>query len=152
VAARNWINKAFLSYFIVKPTLVVLALVVCIVIVLAPLVYKKPDNSDVVTRYQLISIAEALDMYREDFGEYPTTEQGLNALAKSFGKGPYIRGEFDADAWGGRIIYFRLGSNEKASFELYSPGRNKIDENAKGDDISYWSHDVQILIQHGKVH
>ena len=88
-------------------------------------------------------IQEQVTHFKTDTGHYPKTEEGLNALLVATGgisswKGPYLRRGVPNDSWVHAYIYYyppRYGSRE---FDLYSRGKNGIDENGKGDDISNW--------------
>ena len=85
----------------------------------------------------LISLSCALSMYEVDHAEYPTTEQGLQALAarptdpaSMNWKGPYLdHREVTKDPWGSDYVYRRLGTG----YELFSPGPDGIAGTA--DDV-----------------
>src|SRR6266702_4607323 len=49
---------------------------------------------------QLPLLVQVLDVYRKDHGVYPSTEEGLSALA-----GTYIRKEVPRDPWGSEYVY-----------------------------------------------
>lgn len=90
----------------------------------------------------LRSVASALDMYRIDNGQYPSTEQGLQALvskpsgfpeARHWGPEPYLR-KLPMDPWDNEFVYVKKGR----SFELISLGADGADGGDEmGADIRY---------------
>ena len=90
---------------------------------------------------QIEAFGKALDTYRLDTGNYPTTEQGLAALTarpdgESRWDGPYLQKAIPADPWGRAYVYRSPGQNE--DFDLFSYGK---DGQGGGDgdnaDVSY---------------
>src|SRR5687768_11184810 len=65
---------------------------------------------------QIAEYGKALDMYFTDCNNYPTTEEGLEALVtapsscSNWGPDPYIR-KVNKDPWGGDFVYESAGSN-----------------------------------------
>jgi general secretion pathway protein G len=60
------------------------------------------------------SLGTALDLYKADNGDYPTTEEGLHALRQPPGEvrnwnGPYLKKAVGADPWGNEYIYISPG-------------------------------------------
>lgn len=85
--------------------------------------------------------------YRTHMGNYPTTEEGLQALLKApMGKssrwnGPYIKDkEGLLDPWGNPYQYRYPGVHNRNSYDLWSmgPGGQSGDE----DDIGNWDDEV----------
>ena len=74
---------------------------------------------------QIADLQKALDIFKLDVGRYPTSEEGLDALAKAPGNvrgwnGPYLSGGVPSDPWnnpyrytnnGGQIDIVSLGSD-----------------------------------------
>lgn len=91
--------------------------------------------------------ALGLDMYAADNGEYPTTEQGLEALIREptsppepmNWSGPYVKPTNFLDPWGNKYIYESPSSHEGYDYDLYSYGADGqeggTDEEA---DITSW--------------
>jgi general secretion pathway protein G len=78
-------------------------------------------------RAQLTMIEQALELYKIENGRYPTTDEGLSALAR----GGYIKGkQIPKDPWGSDYYYISDGS----TFTLKSPGPDKVI--GTQDDIS----------------
>ena len=95
----------------------------------------------------LKQIGLALDMYAADNGEYPTTEQGLQALIRQptsppepmNWNGPYVDPTNFLDPWGIQYLYVSPSINEGYDYDLYSYGSDGqeggVDEEA---DITSW--------------
>lgn len=75
---------------------------------------------------QISQFKAALDLYRLDFGRYPTSEEGLKALVEkppgaSRWAGPYLRETtLPADPWGNPFAYKAPG--QKGPFQIVSFG------------------------------
>jgi len=94
-------------------------------------------------KVQIENISAALDMYRLEVGNYPSTSEGLQALATAPGgargwNGPYLKKGVPLDPWNNDYQYKRPGSNNQP-YDLISLG---ADGSAGGDkenaDISLW--------------
>lgn len=107
--------------------LLVLLLLFFLLIVLPVIVPSYRDASIVRTQIDLKNIQLVLDKYKNKYNSYPTTEEGLGRLV-SLGLLP----RFPTDPWKG-IYQYKLIDVE--SYQLYSFGKNTIDENGGGDDI-----------------
>jgi general secretion pathway protein G len=92
------------------------------------------------------NIAVALDLFEMDNGFYPTTEQGLSALATAPGtppvasnwRGPYLkRTDTPTDPWGNSYVYSCPGAHNTASYDFYSLGPDKTE--GTDDDITNWT-------------
>ena len=82
----------------------------------------------------LKTIESALEIYNADNGNYPTTQQGLQALlteptsapeADNW-QGPYLKNRrtVPLDPWGNEYIYLSPGEENPDSFDLYSYGKD----------------------------
>ena len=79
------------SGFTLIEIMVVIIILGILVGIIAPRLMEEPDKARVVkAQMQIESIATALKKYKLDHGDYPTTEQGLQALVEkpSIGKIP----------------------------------------------------------------
>lgn len=88
------------------------------------------------TLFYLNSMETALKSFYLDFGEYPSTEDGLLYLVKNVGasacwNGPYVSNI--RDAWGNLLVY--VSSDGNKSFSLYSKGQNGVDDKGMLDDL-----------------
>ena len=111
--------------------IVVLAIIALIAGLIVPNVIGRPDEARVtVAAADLRTISAALKMYRLDNGAYPTTEQGLSALAERPTSAPLPRtwpeegylAEVPRDPWDRPYAYRRSPSG--GAFELSSLGRD----------------------------
>jgi general secretion pathway protein G len=104
-----------------------------------------PEFPKMRTRVVVAMVGDALSLFYSDIGRYPTLEEGLEVLgAETEGKGPYLRAMRSIpDGWRQPLIYRPAGQGERAPFALYSIGPNGMDEGGQGDDISFWSDEVQ---------
>jgi general secretion pathway protein G len=133
-------------------TLIELMVVIVILGILAGLIVPKimgrPEQAKEVKAKMLVeSISTALHLYKLDNGEYPTTEQGLQALVqppssgdtpKHWRKGGYLeKGKVPKDPWGHDFVYLCPGVHD--DFDLISYGADGVpggeDKNA---DINSW--------------
>lgn len=91
------------------------------------------------------AIPAALERYRHDMGEYPSTWQGLKALiqpplnvpgAAQRWSGPYLpAAERTIDPWGNPYVYVHPGLKNTVGYDLASLG---ADGRAGRDDIRNW--------------
>ncbi len=86
---------------------------------------------------QVAAFRQALDLYRLDVGDYPTTEQGLKALIEApqgtIGwNGPYINGQtVPLDPWGNAYVYRVPGADD--AYDLISLGADNR-QGGSGED------------------
>ena len=64
---------------------------------------------------QIADLDKSLELFKLDVGRYPTTEEGLDALAKKPGavngwNGPYLKGGVPTDPWGHPYRYTSSGN------------------------------------------
>ncbi len=111
--------------------IVVLAIIALIAGLIVPNVIGRPDEARLtVAAADLRTISAALKMYRLDNGTYPTTEQGLAALAARPTASPIPRtwpeegylAEVPRDPWDRPYVYRRSAGS--SGFELLSLGRD----------------------------
>lgn len=89
------------------------------------------------------NISMALKLYDLDNGNYPTTDQGLNALLTKPSSnpippnwnGPYLE-KNPIDPWNNLYQYKCPGAHNPAGYDLYSLGKDGIE--GSGDDIGNW--------------
>lgn len=90
------------------------------------------------------SMKTALTTYRIQLGDYPTTQQGLEALltapqgTEDRWHGPYIEGGEKSliDPWGHPYKYLYPGVHNKDGYDLWSVGPDGVD--GTSDDIGNW--------------
>ncbi len=88
-------------------------------------------------KIQIQSFAQALDLYKLDFGSYPSTSEGLNILSSPpNNKKPYMN-NIPKDPWGRDFVYIYPGTHNSSSYDVESYGPDGND--GGGDDIESWS-------------
>jgi general secretion pathway protein G len=135
-------------------TLIELMVVVVILGILAGLIIPKimgrTDEARMLkARMQIEQLEQTLKLYYLDNGEYPTTEQGLNALIekpatepvpKRWREGGYLeKGKIPRDPWDTPFVYVSPGVHSK-DFDLVSYGADH-EEGGEGKyaDIESWN-------------
>jgi general secretion pathway protein G len=133
-------------------TLIELMVVLVILGVLAglivPRIMGRPEEARrMKAKIQIQSLETALQLYKLDNGNYPTTEQGLPSLveapaagelAKSWREGGYLeKGKVPKDPWGNDYIYLSPGT--RSDFDLISYGPDGVaGGDGKNEDINNW--------------
>lgn len=112
--------------------LVVITIIGLIAAVVGPRVLSYLGDSKVkAAKIQIDSLSSALDLFYLDVGRYPSTDEGLQALAQRSGtinawNGPYINGSnVPKDPWGN--VYQYRSPGEQQPFEIVSRGSDGID-------------------------
>lgn len=91
------------------------------------------------------SLKTALMRYRLDLGDYPSTEEGLGALAvapegrSDRWRGAYVEtkgGKMADDPWGEPYQYRYPGTRNADGYDLFSKGKDRQADTA--DDIGNW--------------
>ena len=138
------------SGFTLIEVLVVMIILTILAAVVVPRVIGRTEDA---RRARAVSDIEsfgtALDMYKTDNGEYPTTEEGLQALrvaptsAKSW-NGPYLKKALAPDPWGNDYIYTSPGEHNPDSYDLSSLGADgQPGGDGKNVDITNWDEQQQ---------
>ncbi|MEJ2662080.1 MAG: type II secretion system major pseudopilin GspG [Desulfobacteraceae bacterium] len=101
-------------------------------------------------RVQIENFSSALKMYKLDNGQFPTTEQGLEALVtqpqsgdipKKWKKGGYMaKKQIPKDPWGNDYVYLYPGVHD--DFDITSYGADKVPGGEDFNrDINSWEID-----------
>lgn len=126
-------------------TLIEIMVVIVIMGILAalivPRVLDRPDQArQVAARQDIGGIMQAFKLYRLDNGRYPTTAQGLRALAEKPDGASNWRGYLDKlpnDPWGHPYQY--LSPGVKGDIDVFSFGADNKPGGENGDaDIGSW--------------
>ncbi|PIP09148.1 MAG: type II secretion system protein GspG [Syntrophobacteraceae bacterium CG23_combo_of_CG06-09_8_20_14_all_50_8] len=136
-------------------TLIELMVVIVILGILAgliiPRIMGRPDEARrAKARLQIESLETALKLYKLDNGNYPTTEQGLQALvesptagipAKNWRQGGYLeKGKVPKDPWDNDFFYISPGVH--GDFDLSCLGSDgEPGGEEKNKDINSWELD-----------
>lgn len=109
----------------------------------APKYFAQLGKSEIkAAQAQIAALEKALDQYRLDTGHYPSSEQGLNALAtrpadEPKWDGPYLTKAVPMDPWGRPYVYKYPG--EHGELDLYSMGKDgQPGGEGDGKDVSNW--------------
>jgi len=136
--------KAVQGGFTLIEIMVVMVILGLLVAVVAPNILGRGEEARVdVAKTQIRNVSNALDLYKLDNFNYPSTEQGLEALvnepsgspeAKNWNKDGYLPNA-PVDPWGNEYQYISPGS--EGPYDLYSFGRDgKEGGSDDGADIS----------------
>ena len=130
-------------------TLVEILLVVVIIGILAAMIVPNLAGRGEMARKSAAkadiesNLALAIDLYKLDNGRFPTTEQGLKALAvapttapvPNNWNGPYLKKKkMPKDPWGQEYQYRSPGTHHN-DYDLFSLGADGVESE---DDISNW--------------
>ena len=126
--------------------MVVVVILGILAALVAPNVIRRVEDARITKAKQDIRAYEtALNLYRMDNFRYPTTEQGLQALAtqpndpniRNWKEGGYIDG-LKKDPWGNDYLYISPGT--RGEFDLYTLGADgKPGGEGPDADIANWN-------------
>ncbi|MDP2071316.1 type II secretion system major pseudopilin GspG [Methylotenera sp.] len=129
--------------FTLLELLVVMVIIGLLAGYVGPKYFEQIGKSETKTaRAQIDALGKALDQYRIDVGQYPTTEQGLVALNKNAANdtkwaGPYLKKAVPNDPWNKPYLYKSPG--EHGDFDLYSFGKDGQQGGTKeSEDVVGW--------------
>jgi len=131
--------------FTLVEILVVITIIGLIMALVGPRVLNYLAESKVkAARIQVESFSSSLDLFYLDAGRYPTTSEGLGALAQRPGgidawNGPYLRtGAVPNDPWGRPYVYRSPG--EHGPYDIVSYGSDgQQGGTGTAADIESWS-------------
>lgn len=136
------------SGFTLIELLVVIAVIAILAGLVAPQVFSNVgDARATAARAQIENLGLALDAYRLDNHDYPSTAQGLKALmlrpegdpVPANWRGPYLRRALPNDPWGRPYIYRAPGDSVPMGYDLLSLGRDaKVGGTGEDQDITSW--------------
>jgi general secretion pathway protein G len=103
------------------------------------------------TLVQIEAFEEEIASFKKDVGRYPTSTEGLDILIENpdrinSWKGPYInKAMIPLDHWGNKYQYIFPAKYGNKEYDLYSFGKDKVDDHGQNDDITNWE---KISIKH----
>lgn len=141
-ARKHMSSKSSVKGFTLIEVMVVIAIIGTIMGLVATNILGSASDANIkTTKSQIKLIESALDLYKLDNYQYPTTEQGLEALVtkpssspepKNYKSGGYMK-KLPTDSWGNEFLYFR----EKGKYEIVSLGADSTEGGEEdGADIS----------------
>ena len=124
--------------------LVVLVIVGLLAALVGPTLYKRINPAkQSIAQTQIENFMSALDAFFIDTGDFPSQQQGLEALRTqpaggSNWQGPYLKKAIPPDPWGNPYVYRSPGRN--GGYEIVSLGKDGA-EGGEGDDadIESWN-------------
>ena len=126
-------------------TLIELLLVLVILAVLAAVVVPKFTGRSeqaklAAAKTDIANIDGALDLFEQDTGRYPSTDEGLRVLVDGGSiqnwHGPYIKKGVPNDPWGNPYVYRYPGQHNANGADLFSMGPDGREGN---DDVVNWA-------------
>ncbi len=145
-SVRLIFNRSGFTLIEIMVVIIILGILVGLIV---PRFMEKPEKARIVkAQMQIESISAALKEYKLDSGDYPTTEQGLEALVEkpSIGKIPrkypekgYLA-KIPKDPWGNDYVYISPG--EHGDFDLISYGADG-EEGGEGKDADVQSWEIE---------
>jgi len=135
-------SKHLQGGFTLIEIMVVVAIIAILGATVVPLIMDRPNEARVVkAKNDIASYSSALELYRLDNFNYPSTDQGLEALVTKPAGDPepanwsangYVQ-KLSKDPWGREYLY----SSEDGRFEIVSLGSDGVEGGEKFDaDIS----------------
>lgn len=127
--------------------LVVISVIAVLATLVAPNVFQHVGAAKGATaRSQIEMLGAALDAYRLDNGQYPSSSQGLASLwtaptgqARPRGwRGPYLRKDVPLDPWGRAYVYASPAVQSPGGYDLLSYGADGK-QGGEGDDADVLS-------------
>jgi general secretion pathway protein G len=107
--------RAGAGFTLMEMLVVILIISILAALIIPKLVGKTDDAKIAKAKSDISTMASLIEAYRLDTGQYPSTDQGLEALhtpptGVNNYKGPYM-GEIPLDPWGNQYQYVSPGPN-----------------------------------------
>lgn len=109
-------TRAGLAFTLIEMLVVILIISILAALIVPNLINKTASAKIAAAKSDIATLSNALDMYRLDNDQYPTTEDGLQALRTQPSdapnwKGPYLTKDIPNDPWGNPYAYEAPGPN-----------------------------------------
>jgi general secretion pathway protein G len=140
-------NKNFKQFrqhgFTLIEIMVVVVIIGILVAAVAPKILSRPEQARIAkAKLDITSLENAFEMYKADNYQYPSTDQGIEALVnkpsgspqpRNYNRGGYIK-KLPKDPWGKEYVYLNPGIH--GEIDIYSFGP---DQQPSDDDIGNWN-------------
>ena len=130
--AFSQVKKHLQSGFTLIELLVVMVIIGLLAALVVPKFFGHVDKAmQQDTQAQIELLGQALDLYRLEKHKYPSTDDGLKAIAS------YLKKEVPKDPWGNDFVYISPG--EHGEYDLLSYGADNVEGGEKTNrDIVSW--------------
>ena len=130
--AISQVKKHLQSGFTLIELLVVMVIIGLLAALVVPKFFGHVDKAmQQDTQAQIELLGQALDLYRLEEHKYPSTDDGLKAIAS------YLKKEVPKDPWGNDFVYISPG--EHGEYDLLSYGADNVEGGEKTNrDIVSW--------------
>lgn len=139
--ARRSLGFTLIEVMVVVVILGILAAIV------VPKIMSRPDQAKLVKAQQdILAIESALDLYKIDNDNYPTTDQGLRALVEkptiepkpsNWKAGGYLK-QLPIDPWGKPYQYLNPGMHNPNEVDIFSFGPHGATTGQNKEEIGNW--------------
>ena len=125
--------KNYIQGFTLIEVMVVVVILAILAAIIVPKVMHRPDEAKIVKAKQdILSIENAMDLYKLDNGFYPTTAQGMSALViqpdtspvpENWESGGYLK-HLPVDPWGQAYHYLNPGKH--GDIDIFTDGTHAV--------------------------
>lgn len=146
MSAQRTLSRTLQRGFTLIEILVVITILAILGALVVPKIMSRPDEARIVAaKHDIGSIVQALKLYRLDNGTYPSTDQGLKALAQkpttgnvpaNWKSGGYVE-RLPQDPWGHDYLYLNPGIKGEVDVFSYGPD-NQAGGEGNDADIGSW--------------
>lgn len=130
------------GFSLIEIMVVVVILGILAALVVPKIINRPEEARKVKAKQDVMSIQNALELYKLDNGFYPSTEQGLEALVTKPNTSPtpqnwssYLK-ELPKDPWGETYRYLNPGQHGEVDIFTNGPGGQT---NPEGNEIGNWT-------------
>lgn len=137
------LNQANQHGFTLIEIMVVVVILGILAAAVVPKIMSRPEQARIEkSKHDIGALESALNIYKLDNYQYPSTDQGLESLVtkpsgtpqpRNYKKGGYIK-KLNNDPWGNEYLYLYPGTH--TDLDLYSLGP---DGQPSDDDIGNWN-------------
>ena len=144
IMKQRQFNRVKRGFTLIEMLVVILILSILAALIVPKLVGKADDAKLAAAKSDISTLSSALEQYRLDNANYPSTDDGLMALrvrpsdANNW-KGPYLEKDIPNDPWGNQYVYQQPGpSGEDFLISSYgadgAPGGDGNNADITSDD------------------